>query len=387
MALAVVSGSPSRYIGCTPSSLSSPGVVDGELSGRWADFRYVRDLLSDECVNGCRRSISKTAGGVVSVCRQVSADGRVCGSFKGLSTCKSVWLCPMCSARISERRAIELNDAVKAAESQGLLVVLVTVTFSHSASDSLSDTLSAFRSALRRSRSGRDWHALQQEFSPLGYVRALEVTHGSNGWHPHAHELWFLPAQTDATAFAAAYEARWLKAMSYAGLSGNEHAFRCDVSRGGIAAYVAKFGREPRWGPGRELAKASHKRGRRASATPWQLLRMAREGDADACGWFLDYASAFKGCRQLQWSPGLRAQLVLPEPLTDDEAAADDAVCVDGAVEVVAVLDGKRWYRVYYNDREHAVLEMVINGASGPEVLAYVDTLRVPGDGYVPRRL
>lgn len=38
---------------------------------------------------------------------------------------------------------------------------------------------------------GKVWHELQATGYVLGCCRALEVTHGKNGWHPHLHILIF----------------------------------------------------------------------------------------------------------------------------------------------------------------------------------------------------
>lgn len=333
------------------------------------------ELFPSEGVACCCRSISPVAGEHVEVCRRLGADGSASAFYRGLLTCSSVWLCPVCSARISERRALELHEAVRVAEARGWVVCLVTLTFAHRVDDRLRATLGRMGKAVAYAHSGKAWMAARQQFGWYGSVRAFEVTHGRNGWHPHAHELWFFPPGTDVEAFAAVYRDRWLRALEHAGLSGNDHAFRCDVARGSIAAYVAKYGREPRWGPGRELAKSAHKRGRGDHLTPWQLLSLAAEGSVGARVLFLEYAEAVKGRRQLQWSPGLRAALTLPEPLSDAEAVqADEAA----PAEVVCTLSKRQWYQVYYNDAEASVLLLAAAG-EGCRVLAYVDALWAPG--------
>lgn len=371
----VGSGSPSRYTGEYPSGPSAPGFSQRVVS-RWSLLRYVRELLPGDAVSMCSRAISEYAGGQVEVCRRAGSDGAPYAFYRGLHMCKSVWTCPLCSPRISETRARELNEAVKAAEAQGVQVALISLTFSHHDGVPLRDLLSAFTKALTRSRSGRDWHAIRSEFQPLGYVRALEVTHGSNGWHPHAHELWFLPAGADVEAFAAAYRQQWMRSLDHAGLSGlADRAFDLQIARGSVAQYVAKYGHEPRWGPGRELAKGARKAGRSEHRTAWQILADAAAGDDRSRSLFLSYVDAFKGRRQLQWSPGLRAAFALAEPVSDAEAVevADSAPC-----EVVVVLDRLSWYRVYYNDAEASVLVLAARGTA-EDVLSYVASLWVPG--------
>lgn len=362
-------GGPSRYGKKYPSGLSAPGFAE-RSHDEWSSLRYVRGLLPDEPVAHCSMFLGRKAEGVVTVRRRVSADGHASAWYSGLQLCNSVWTCPICSRRISEHRARELGDTVREAEARGCVVALVTLTFAHTAGEALRDNLQRFGQALSRSRSGRGWHAIKARFSPLGYVRALEVTHGDNGWHPHAHELWFLPPGTDAAAFAAAYREQWSQALDHAGITGNDHAFRFDQARGSIAQYVAKYGREPRWGVGRELAKNAHKRGRGSHLTPWQLLSLARDGDAVALALFLDYVAAFKGRRQLQWSPGLRAAFALPEPVTDDAAAVSEP---DGAEDVCQITDDE-WWVVRLHRAESDVLAIAARG-SGEDVLRYVRAL------------
>ena len=49
-------------------------------------------------------------------------------SYGGLQTCGSVWACPVCSAKIAERRRVELLDAMELHKAQGGAVYLLTTT-------------------------------------------------------------------------------------------------------------------------------------------------------------------------------------------------------------------------------------------------------------------
>src|SRR5690242_12662166 len=44
---------------------------------------------------------------------------------------------------------------------------------------------------------GRHRMRLREEFGLIGYVRAVEVTHGTAGWHPHLHVLPLTEAPLD----------------------------------------------------------------------------------------------------------------------------------------------------------------------------------------------
>lgn len=362
--------------------LESPGEgFSKSCAGRWADLRYVRSLLPHDAVGMCCRfpSLAGSSDVSVDVCRREAAGGNVSAFYRGLHTCKSVWTCPICSARISEARTHELHQMIEHAEEMGYRPLLVTLTFSHHAYDQLADLLPAFTKALSRARTGGGWSRVRQEFRPLGAVRSIEVTHGENGWHPHAHELWFLPADVDVDAFAAAYRKQWMRALEHAGLSGTEdRAFKANAARASIAAYLQKWGRQPRWGPGRELTKGAQKVAGSEHRSPWQLLTAAREGDERARRLFLEYAAAFKGRRQLFYSPGLRAALALPEPVSDAEAA--DSEVAPEEVKVVVTLDAGQVSRVVHNRVEHEVLIIAARGTAA-EVLAYIAGLPAPRIG------
>ncbi len=61
--------------------------------------------------------------------------------YGNLQTCGSVWACPVCGAKITERRKIELTAALVAAKELGWVVVMATYTVRHNASDALPDLL------------------------------------------------------------------------------------------------------------------------------------------------------------------------------------------------------------------------------------------------------
>ena len=117
--------------------------------------------------------------------------------YSGLQVCASVWACPVCAAKISERRRAELVTAVALAKSMGLHVKLLTLTVPHGLGDELPVLLEQIRNAWRRTSSTRAGDKLRKLLGIKGTIRALEVTHGQNGFHPHLHVLLFL--EQDAT--------------------------------------------------------------------------------------------------------------------------------------------------------------------------------------------
>lgn len=236
-------------------------------------------------------------------------------AFRGLKTCSNLWVCPVCSGRISHKRQGELNLLLQGARQAGYSALLLTLTFQHKRGDVLASILDRFKDAQRRWRNRRDWAALKG--SIIGTVSALELTHGGNGWHPHAHILLIVKA-----APAAAYKlvnglrAGWLASLDGAGLHGGKAAWQLqDASAAG--AYVAK------WGAGEELALHGAKSGRNGARTPFAILADARDGCRQSGALFAEYAAAMVGRRQLVWSNGLKSLFGIGE--TSDADAAQEA--------------------------------------------------------------
>ena len=235
--------------------------------------------------------------------------------YRGLVTCANLWACPVCSARISFKRQGELNDLLQRSRAAGYSPLLLSLTFQHKRGDVLASILDQFKDAQGRFRRRRDWAALKA--FDVATVSALELTHGGNGWHPHAHILVLVKA-APAAAFKLVNGLRsgWLASLKSAGLNGGKAAWQLqDASAAG--AYVGK------WGAGEELALHGAKSGRNGARTPFAILADARDGCRRSSALFAEYAAAMVGRRQLVWSNGLKAQFGIGE--TSDADAAQEA--------------------------------------------------------------
>ncbi len=276
--------------------------------------------------------------------------------YGGLQTCGSIWMCPVCAAKISERRRIELEQALAAYDG---LVVLATFTVQHRGSDALSTLLDGFLGSLRKLRLGKPWQRIESRFAVSGVIRAVEVTYGRNGWHPHAHVLFFLGPDADVSAFGDALRSRWLGILARGGLSASWFVgVDVVVADGAAGDYVAKFGAQ--WTAAHEMTKASVKCGRSKGRTPAELLaNYAVGGDAEAGRLWREYALLFKGKKHLVWSRGLRARL-LPdvEDKTDEELANQH----DELAVLLATLTLSQWARVVANDARAELLTVAASG-------------------------
>jgi len=266
-----------------------------------------------ERVSGCGQ---KAMGGQVTIHHHSGQ-----AHFGGVETCGSVWHCPVCAAKITEGRRADLDALLAAHRDAGGVAFMATLTIPHHRFQTCKELRDGVATAWRKVKSGKAWVRSRERHRWLGDVRALEVTHGDNGWHPHLHVLiLFDPKAKDADFYDFGgwlYDA-WARAVERTGFGVcSKSAFAWDKvdATEGAAEYVSK------WGAALELTKAHIKSGRAGGRTPFQILAdyMATRFRKDA-RLFQEYAVAFKGARQLTWSRGLRDRYLG----TDAEASDDD---------------------------------------------------------------
>lgn len=309
--------------------------------------------------------------------------------LSGVTACGSVWTCPVCGAKIEERRRSEIAKGVDYWYSlPNKTVNMITFTFSHSIGDRLADVLEKQRVALEKLRSGKAWSNFKDVFGFDSLIRSLEVTWSEeNGWHPHTHELWcidkcidrekveaYLKAKFKAKRHAARLSAllkmdseaifddllleRWEQCCERAGLMVKADgtpvsldAFRkrsLDIKRHvSVGDYIAKQDDSRHWGVDREMAKGSTKQGKKRGMHPFGFLSRFADSDSGNGEWagrWLEYTKAIDGKRRLFWSHGLKNRAGIDE-LTDEEIAAKQD---DEAVIVYEMMD-LEWKKARHN--------------------------------------
>lgn len=256
--------------------------------------------------------------------------------YGNLFTCGSVWTCPVCASKITERRKDQLNSILDLHADAGGFMLMVTLTFRHSKFDNLSkmlgkgDQKSGFRRALQTFRNSRSYKSLLRSIGYVGLIRALEVTYSSNnGWHPHTHELFLLDGSVDAKTVIDLFSSKsifraWLSACRKAGLGLPNERYGINVVFAvNPSDYLQKFGYDQKWSVSSELTKQHLKSGRISSVTPFDFLRLS---DTDFIRYrtlFSEYASAFYGASQLFFSRGL-LNIFGVSSISDEELALDD---------------------------------------------------------------
>lgn len=303
--------------------------------------------------------------------------------YRGLTSCGDVWACPACASKIAGERRRELEHAMVAAHGRGLHAYLLTLTFPHDLGMSLDTMSGAFAKALQGFKNSRTYKGFMARHERLGQVRALEVKHGGNGWHPHVHELVFAaPGMLDDGRGIDALRAEWAKHLLKRGLGDPRKlsdmlAHGLDLRGGDDAAgYIAKYGHDERWGLSSEMTQAMRKVGgadRGAHYSPFELAALAKNGEVWAGELFLEYVAAFRGRRALTWTRGLRAALLGDdEGLTDEQLAALDDPEPDE--EHVGHIDVDRYQEILARRLEGELIYLV-SIWSGPMVQEDLDEL------------
>ena len=281
--------------------------------------------------------------------------------FAGLPVCGSVWCCAVCSAKIQEKRRVEIAIGMNWAYSNGKKCVMVTLTFPHYSWQHLEDILKHFAYALNLLRGGKLWTKIKNEIGFAGLIRSLEVTYGRNGWNAHSHEIWIIDEDADVEFLKLAVLQQWRKACIKAGLLDADDikkimSFMChsvhvrDNARTGD--YLAKQDDLRRWGADRELAKSNSKSGRDSGRHPFALLATAEWSNKDG-QLFLEYAQAIIGRRQIFWSPGLRDKVGVYE-VTDEELAKERPE----RANALAVLTSTEWNIIAREEARVEILDL-----------------------------
>lgn len=253
----------------------------------------------------------------------------------GITRCGSPWACPVCAPAGRERRARDIDQGIAEALDRGYGVTFLTQTVRHHRADELAPRLDVISQALRWTLKGEPWERRKAALDYAGAIKAVEVTHGVNGWHPHSHSLLVTRRPLDRDDLADLEEwiyGRWSAVVERRGFGSITRAHGVDVrpvtTSDDLGGYLTKV--EGGWGAGLELARADLKRPKGKGRTPLSFLaEFVETGELAPLRRWREYETATAGRRAIVWSPGLRAEL-LPgvEELTDVEAAAAEGADV-----------------------------------------------------------
>lgn len=265
-----------------------------------------------------------------------------------IQLCGSVHSCPVCAAKIRQRRAVEIDRVVKAHMDNGGTALFQTFTLPHDSDDDLSSLIKTVAGAFRKVISGRGYVEDKRDYSITASIRAAEITFGKAGAHPHLHVIFFSDrslSSSDIRVFQFRLFSRWTAAVEAAGYRAPLIGL-CPVERvteAALGRYVQKvvMTAESTRRLGMEMTRHDLKLGRRTGRTPFQVLAdFAATGDcADLALWH-EWEKASKGMQSITWSKGLKARFGIEEK-TDEGLAAEE---VDG--ETICELTPEQWNTV-----------------------------------------
>lgn len=352
-----VGGSRKDHDQCRPS-LPPPRVLRRPARAWWYRLQDTGRPMAyergDRRVSGCGRV---RVGGQV---RIASVDGHA--HFDGLMKCGSVWACPVCSSHIRTRRADEVQRVV---EGHGASrVVMVTWTIRHGIGDDLAALERGFAEAWRRMMRGSPWRRMLDRVGVSGYIRALEITHGINGWHPHLHQLLLLEHEPTAQELAELetwIHEQWARhvehVVGHEYVPLREHGVR--ITHCHHSNYLQKLGLE--------ASAPSTKRGRGGHRTPFEILDdiATKQRPSDRALWN-HYCEHMKGKRSLTWSRGLKARYGVGDVSDADIVEGEDVQEVE-----VARIDAATWdaIRDVPGVRIHLLEAAEADGFGGVEAL------------------
>jgi hypothetical protein len=258
--------------------------------------------------------------------------------FSGVQSCGSVWVCPVCSAKILARRSIETGVLLLGWENLGGRHVMGTLTMRHHRGHSLRQEWDALAKAWTSVVGSRVYRKWKQRLGSPGLVKVVEVTYGDNGWHVHLHFV--LLVGGECTSDDVAELGRWLmpkweRSLAAAGMPGALPVGQDLKLVEGVEAasqlgeYLSKataYGSAEALG--RELFSSWSKGSRSVHSTEpvWRLIEaFAETGDLGLLKLWHEYERDSHGRKQMAWSNGLRELMAIGPEKTDEEIAAEEA--------------------------------------------------------------
>jgi len=261
-------------------------------------------------------------------------------NYTNVMRCANAWGCPVCAAIISEHRKCEVKEAMDWWKKQGGSVLLLTLTVPHYSDTDIKQLKKDLKKAYGKFFKGiRASQNMFERWQIKHYISCFEITHGTNGFHPHYHVLLFVPYSLGKQSLPGIKQDMykvWKDCCLKAGLDEPSEKHGLDLQAGNEAgAYVAK------WGLEHEMTKGHIKKGKEGGLTPFDLLQLSFEDELvfgrKPSQLFKEYAAAFKGARQLMWSRGLKDVFGLRD-VSDDEImdkVTEDAIKLNEVEDLV----------------------------------------------------
>jgi len=298
----------------------------------------------------------KALGSSVTVTRNMTSKGHTTASVIGVETCSSMWSCPVCSAKIGYGRRDEVVKGLQNWRriSPNNRVLFMTLTFRHNSTQSLEFLWDSLTIAWRKLLQGRGWQRIRNHYGIRSMIRAVEVTHGANGWHVHLHVALLLSGTVETDNLQDEIYGRWSYLLADLGLSslpGIGVDIRRSYDESGLGQYMTKIAQE--------LTGAALKSGR-TSRTPFAILaslaeRTSEDPDRDLALW-IEYMTVSKGRHGVVWGTGLRQYLHIDET-TDEQLAHLEPQSIE--LDSIRV-SSRMWTKICIYGKLHTLLHLMV---------------------------
>lgn len=333
-------------------------------SARYSARLWLLKNSNNDRVRGCGLTAIKGRHVSVRLGTCPTTGNRKAGA-SNLMTCGSIWLCPTCSFKTASVRSNDLAQAFKTWNGIGGEMLFATFTLRHTPGMTLAEVWDGLNSSWKTFLGGKGWKSLKVKWGLSGFVRAVEITHGKNGWHVHAHTVFFLNVDEsrDLDKFTKSFSSvlfnRWKLAVESQGLTAEKYGFdvRRTYSDSPLARYMSKS-------VGAEMAHGNLK----SSRTPFSILYKLTEKNqtkcsckgpklpgarCDFCLW-REWENTATGRRQLSWSVGMRNLI----EVTAVDETTDDYI-LDS--EVVLAIGVGSWQKLYRSNQLMKLYEIIEN--------------------------
>ncbi|MFJ1379400.1 protein rep [Capnocytophaga canimorsus] len=308
-----------------------------------SDKDYERGYTST-CLCGRKRVDSDLSDSSVPVVRGKESQKVY---YSGLMKCGSVWRCPVCSFKITQRRQLEVFeiadkwlDVPERTGKKGCLS-FITLTLRHSKSDLLEVLLKRLSDEFRKFQRTSVYKRLEKENDIRGFVKTLEIKYSfENGWHPHLHLLYF-HTNDKPFDFHNEFIDAWCERKKISALKKAQCAKKVS-SKKLIVEYITK------WDMSKEMTQGHHKvkPDENKRFTPFLMLRFLTENnfkntEADRNlkrnleGLFYEYSRYTKGKHLINISKSLKREMELSDQLSTIQIKSDSEILEDEKIDKV----------------------------------------------------
>jgi len=281
----------------------------------------------------------------------VTSDGR--GSWQGVWRCESAWTCPACTTARRSRAATEIARGIaEIGEQEGeAWAQMVTLTIRHQRDVELAHALEALGVAWYETRHDGTWCRWWRE-RVVASARAVEVTRGAHGWHPHIHLLLVLRGEPLDREHAMGAPGRWVgwerdmlaeRWMRAAARGPCGHDWTPTWLDGVHVSAPSHVSRETCWTiAARYVTKAglevSGQGKARSPTSVWRIAERAAAGsDADRARW-RELSTATRGKHAIHVDPRMRVACEAVSSEQRDDAASSERARVRVPVRLRAAL-------------------------------------------------